>query len=50
MSSCIFSAPAKPKAPGLKGIGKDGVNVTFNEGEPAKGFPERFIVVYRVKG
>lgn len=46
----IFSVPAKPKAPVLNGIGQDGVNVTFNEGEPEKGFPERFVVVYRVKG
>jgi hypothetical protein len=46
----IFSAPAKPKAPLLEGVGKDGINVTFQEGAPEKGFPEKFIVVYRVKG
>ena len=50
MNVSIFAVPAKPKAPVLKGIGENGVNVTFQEGKPEKGFPEKFIVLYRVKG
>ncbi|XP_028417506.1 fibronectin type III domain-containing protein-like [Dendronephthya gigantea] len=40
--------PGKPKIPIVKGIGEDGVNVTFRRNKSG-GFPEKFIVRYRIK-
>ena len=47
---CLFAVPAKPAPPILEGFGEDGVNVTFKQGTPEKGFPKSFYVDYRVKG
>lgn len=47
----MFSVPAIPKPPSVRGIDGVSVNVTYNPStQQGGGFPEKFYIVYKEKG